>query len=161
MYTIVRKKLLPHMHHIRDCTGYQVHSGVSFFPASPTMCYQKPQEQTGECIPTLYTHTSVVSQRSDHQPEDAGLQVAQAWKQWHDSLKFCISEVAAASMPCELPHAVPGIKRYSLVEMALHFQAVTPLPGKRYFSDSPSKCIPRNQASKWREREEPFSQELS
>lgn len=50
-YTMVRKELLPHMHHIRDCTAYRVHSGVNFFPASLTM---KPQEQTGECcIPTL------------------------------------------------------------------------------------------------------------
>lgn len=99
----------------------------------------------------LYTHTCVVSQRSDHQPEDPGLQVAQAWKQLHDSLKP-VSEVAAASMLCELPHAVPGIECYSSAELALHFRATTALPGKRHFSDSPSKRIPGNQASKWRER---------
>lgn len=56
-------------------------------------------------------------------------------------------------MLCELPHAaVPGIKCYSSVELTLQFQATAPLPGKRHFSESPSKHIPRNPAFKWRER---------
>lgn len=159
MYTMVRKELLPHMHYIRDCTAYQVHNGVNFFPASPTMCYQKPQEQTGECcIPTpLWFHRGVTT-----------------------SLKMQGSRLLRHESNCMIPQSSVSVRWQQLpcsVSCLMQFQELSAtaqwnwlyISGQQHLCQTKgiSLTLPLNAfpgvklPNGEREREEPFLQEVS